>query len=375
MLQKAGNSNLLIRLAGLECLDRISSAVGYQSVNELIDRNSEVFLFNIHNALKKSDNDGSIVDMFSVILKFSNKSMIGYFEDMIRSVDERIVNQHFSNRAACYLKLFQLYTSSITDTESSEKSNEHDAENRMSWEVFYEQCIHELENKSQEYEEPEATSTETETEEPQNEDQPVEAAQEDEKPKTPDQIRLILQILKTSLQFFASKDPHAVILTHEIFLDSLPLLSHFEDEFLPMIHEMWYPFTKQFQIQNLVVLQRSFQLLAMIVNLAKDFVYKKSTDDVFPLINKFLETSMKNINCKENRSYTQEFKLLKEVLNGYGKILMTLDIDDKEMDKIVGILLKYEKSSNQSLALAANVSLNDVRKGNPGLLEFKKAFI
>lgn len=69
---------------------------------------------------------------------------------------------------------------------------------------------------------------------------------------------------------------------------------------------------------------------------------------------------------------TLKRKLLKSILSKYGRIMMTLDVDERKLDEVLDILLQYEKSSCESLSQASNESLQAVKKVNPGLIEFKK---
>jgi hypothetical protein len=298
--------------------------------------------------------------------------MTSYIKDVVDVVAEQITSIRFAKNTSCYLKLFRLYVGSVSQWENK-VIDSTDMEVVPDWEEFYEQGLLELNNSSPEvvYDSDPLNEVTDDVEEPNEAEEPLPADAVD---KTPEHIELLIKILSSTLQFFASTNSSDVIITHEIFIDSLPILHRYDSNFLPMIHQMWYPFTKQFQMKNLVILQHSFRLLGMIGKLAKDFVHKKSTEDIIPTVNKFLNQTLKPKVEKANLSYTQEFKLQREILSGYGALAVNLEIEDKTLDCIIDILLKYSKHSNEVLADVSRTSLEVLRNHNPSLICYKMKF-
>ena len=367
VLEKAGSSNFVIRCAGIYALEMISSAMGCSEVSELINSNSDYLLFNIQRTLKRKIVNDSVLDMLTVIFKYSKSSMTSYIKDIVETAADRIASQKFSSNTLSYLKLFRLYAGSVNqwDGEAAMETNESQPE-KSSWSEVFENCLLELEKPSEDISD--SCPLESEND---DKDEPM-SPQEESAAQLPTHVNLIINILSSSLQFFASSSQAEVILTHEIFIDSLTILHRYEDQFLPMVHRMWYPFTKQFQVQNLVILQFSFRLLGLVVKLAKDFVHNRSTSDVIPVINKFLNQTFPVKPSTSNISYTQEFKLQREILSGYGSLAVNLDMKEKDLDGVVNILLKYSKHSNEQLALDSNESLTTIESHDPGLICFKK---
>ena len=377
VLEKAGSSNFIIRSAGLYALELISTSMGFNDVAQLIDENSDFLLFNIEKMLKRSHQNELIFDMLSVIFKFTKASMTSYIKDIVETAAENITSNKISKNISGYLKLFRLYVGFIKQRELENElvMDETEMEVTQNWDEFLQQCLFDLEKPSEDVNETCPLKDVTdEDQEMITEELPTEDQQEVNENQTPPHVELIIKILSSTVQFFASSNPSEVILTHEIFTDSLPILHRYEDQFLPMIHQMWYPFTKQFQVKNLVVLQHSFRLMTLIAHFAKDFVHKRSTEDVIPVINKFLLQSAASSASKVNLSYMQEFKLQREILSSYGALAVDLDIDEKGLDVIIDILLKYDKHANEQLASASKRSLEVLRKHNPGLVCYKMKF-
>lgn len=370
VLEKAGSSNFLVRSAGIYAIESISSALGHTEVSQLIDVNSDYLLFNIQKMLRHNKANDAVLDMLSVIFKFSNSSMTAYIKDIVETSSEQMTGDQLMRNTLSYLKLFRLYVSSVRQwlTKSIGDSEKIEAETE-DWQEFQDQCLRLLNNQCEFENEP--CSIEDSPENDQENEETAMEKPEEIKEEIPEHIQLIVKVLTSSLQFFASIDPSEVILTHEIFIDSFSILHLYEDQFLPMVHQMWFPFTKQFQNKNLVVLQYSFRLLSLTARFAKSFIHKRSVDDVIPVLNKFLsQTSSAKISTA-NLTYTQEFKLQREILSDYGSLAVDLDLDDKDLDEIVDILLKFKRNSNELLVSACEKSLEVLRQHNPGLIYLK----
>lgn len=374
VLEKAGSSNFIIRAAGIFALESIGCAMDYEGIPQLIDDNSRFILFNIQLLMKRRADNEKILDMLSVVFRFSKSSMTSYIKDIVETAAVQMTQKKFANKVISYLKLFSLYASSVRqwdseiDADAGEAVTDDFSEN---WEEFFEECQLELATPPDEVIE-ECSMKDEDIDQQHDESMPLDVEPEPEKPQLPEHIALIVKIMTSSLQFFASSNQTEVIATHEIFTNCLPVLHRYEDDFLPVIHQMWYPFTKQFRVKNHVTLQFSFRLLELIARLAKDFIHNRSTGDVIPVINSFLAESLKA--NKATPSYAQEFKLQREILAGYGSLAVSLDLQEKDLDDIVDILLSYKTLSNEGLAAACDKSLEVLEKHDPGLVFFKKKY-
>lgn len=376
ILEKTGNSNFLIKNAGLYALRCISKAMNHDDISQLIDSNSDYLLFNINKLLKHNSENEAILDMMSVVFKYSKTSIAAYVEDIVEATSNQIINQKYSKNSPSYLKLFNLYVNSVRQS-NVENEKDIDVDIKTDWNEFLEQCIYELENSDDEMNPNESPNDPPEVESEQNQEVPEGIEQEQNEPEEelPQNIQLLIKILNATYPFFASSNSTEVILAHEIFLNGIPVLHVYEKQFLPMVHQMWYPFTKQVQGKDFVVLQYSVKLLSTIGKFAKDFVYKKSMDNVIPVVNKFLKSSHPHTNKHKNLTFTQEFKLQREILSDYGHLAVNLGIKEKELDEILDILVMYFKNhSNVQLQNAAKQSLDVISQTDPLLIKFKLNF-
>ncbi|CAO1436342.1 unnamed protein product [Diamesa hyperborea] len=374
-LEKAGSSNFLIKCAGIYALENITHAIGLKEVPELIDQHSDFLLFNIQKILKKNHENEAVLDMMDVVFKYSRASLTLHIETIVETVFDQITKNKYNTNYTSFLKLFRLYVSSVKKWEQIDVNAE--ITNKLTdddeFDEFLQQCLIEL-NLKQETEEEimnEPSNVDQVEKTPENEDEEVE---EEILDQLPDHIVLVLKILNSTTQFFAARNASESVLVHELFLDGLEIIKNYENQLLPLIHQLWYPFTKQFQMNNLIVLQYSFNLLMYIASIARDFIHKRSLNDTIPVLNKFLLTC--STSKESSLSYTQQFKLQRNILENYGTLLVDLGIDGKELDGAVTVLLKYHSSSNQKLKEACSVSLEILKlRWDPALIYLKLKFL
>ena len=262
ILIKAGSSNFCISNAGVFALESIAEGLHLENSAYLINQNLDFLLYNIEKKLKKNSEVDHILDIVSVIFRFTSNSMTSHIEKLVLTILHQMDQLKFGSSVTSYLKLFKLYLATVqkdnvdtTQVDSYKKSEIKTHEN------FLAACLGDLK--------PDVIDNE--------EDVEVEEIEDfDLKPEElPPQVSLASNILYSTIQNFASKSQVENILALDIFLNGLPILQNYQDTLLPLVHQLWYPFTKQFQGKNLVVLQKSFDLLLLIAQLVKDFIHKK----------------------------------------------------------------------------------------------------
>lgn len=379
-LEKAGSSNFLIKCAGIYALESITLAMGLQEIPELIDQNSDFLLFNLQKMLKQNHENEAILDMMDVVFKYSRASLTLHIETIVETVFDQIAKNKYNTNYSSFLKLFRLYVASVKKWEQIDMPQEISSilTNEAECDVFLEQCLNELNLKQVDEEEivNEQINDEKAEENTEYKEETVEDAEVEEEitDKLPDHIVLVLKILNSTTQFFAARNATESVLVHELFLDGLEIIKNYETQLLPLVHQMWYPFTKQFQMNNLVVLQYSFNLLMYIASIARDFIHKRSLNDTIPVLNKFLLTC--STSSQSSLSYTQQFKLQRNILKNYGTLLVDLGIGGKELDGAVTVLLKNYSNSNQKIQEACKSSLETLKlKCDPALIYFKLKFL
>lgn len=66
-------------------------------------------------------------------------------------------------------------------------------------------------------------------------------------------------------------------------------------------------------------------------------------------------------------------KLQNKILNNYGSLVRDLDIEERETNEIIDVLLKFKDDADSKSSVA--LSLKHIKKINPTLLELKMKFL
>lgn len=97
-------------------------------------------------------------------------------------------------------------------------------------------------------------------------------AEEYTKPEPPQHIKLVVLILQRTLHFLPSKSKETKILSLEILQNGLEIIRDFEDELLPIVHQIWSPLVNRFKENDSLIFNLSFQLLMTLGRLSKEFI-------------------------------------------------------------------------------------------------------
>lgn len=79
--------------------------------------------------------------------------------------------------------------------------------------------------------------------------------------------------MKTSLHFLPSKDRNRKLLVLEILNRGVEVIKSWEDELLPIAHQIWSPLVGRFrEYEDPLIINYSFQLLLTLARLTKEFI-------------------------------------------------------------------------------------------------------
>ena len=62
----------------------------------------------------------------------------------------------------------------------------------------------------------------------------------------------------------------------------------FRDTLLPLVHQVWQPLKLLFDSDNIFVVAEAFKVLKIFASHAKDFIHRRTVQEVFPAIVKYL---------------------------------------------------------------------------------------
>jgi len=83
-------------------------------------------------------------------------------------------------------------------------------------------------------------------------------------------------IVTCCLKYIPSTTVDEQAMAVETVNHGLRCLRDFENELLPMVHQVWYPLTERFKEKNPIVVSRCFDLLLTMGRCAKDFILQRT---------------------------------------------------------------------------------------------------
>lgn len=350
VLEKAGSSHYLIRSAGLSTLTNVTVACGYSDVTDLITKNIDYFTYHVERKLNRSDDKTNVLSVLSVVLRYSSMDVLQYLAYTIREVLVQSCDKYKEKNTNAFLEVFKMFVKSLKrwlNIEIKEEPFKSRAQKIKEYEDFKVTGADEITDdvdtgKTAEelYEEDRKKGEEFENEE--NEEPEVD---EYIKPDPPLEVKLTVDILIRSLHFLPSKDRLRKLLVLEILSDGLEVIRDWENELLPIVHLIWSPLVHRFKEYNdPLIINYSFQLLVTLARLAKEFIRMRTVKEVLPNILELMETLLKQSYLKDKGSayrYSQAYKLQIRILDNLAMVVVNLDIDDTNMNKVFNCICLY----------------------------------
>ncbi|XP_018569428.1 TELO2-interacting protein 1 homolog [Anoplophora glabripennis] len=354
VLERAGSSHPLVKNAGLSALTNVTLACGYSNITNLINSNIDYFTYHVERKLNKLENNQGVLSVLAVVLNYGTVEVLLYIADIIKEVLLQSCDKFKDKNSTAFLEIFKIFINclrkwfnikeriepfkskaqklreiedfQVTGVDMKETVNFSDDIMGKSAEEMYKE---DMEKKQDEIEK--------EMEEPE--------VEEYKKPEPPLHIKLTVAVLSRSLHFLPSKDKTKKLLALNILTEGLEILRDFEDELLPIVHQIWSPLVLRFkEFEDPLIINYSFLLLVTLARLSKDFIKMRTTKDVLPNILLALDKFSAESYLKDKGSayrYSQTYKLQLVILENLGKVLTDLDVADDKLNEAMDIVSRY----------------------------------
>lgn len=99
---------------------------------------------------------------------------------------------------------------------------------------------------------------------------------EQENEKLPIHIMILIKIMKSCLNFLPSNDIQTSLMAMQTLQAGLTMLAKWEDELLPIVHQLWHPLIDRFNDGNVLVINRAWQLLHILASVSNDFIRSRT---------------------------------------------------------------------------------------------------
>ncbi|XP_034643575.1 TELO2-interacting protein 1 homolog isoform X2 [Trachemys scripta elegans] len=292
VLEKAGDSTLVISQTATGTMVDVCHACGYDSVQNLINANSDYLVNGISLNLRRVAHQPHASRVLEAMLRHSDASLLPLVEDVIRDVLSAL-DQFYDDRASSFLGVLSTLVAALEvqapppepemDDSGAEGETPLPAHAQIAKDVM-ERCIHLLSDKS---------------------------------------LRVRLKVLDV-LEF-------CVIVLH----------LH-ESHLLPMAHRAWPALVTRLINDDPLVVLRAFKVLCTLAEKCGDFLRRRFSKDVLPKLAGSLVTQAPvSARAGPMYSHTLAFKLQLAVLQGLGSLCEKLDLGESDLNKVADACLIY----------------------------------
>ncbi|XP_020295191.1 TELO2-interacting protein 1 homolog isoform X2 [Pseudomyrmex gracilis] len=371
ILERTGSGNGLISYIGVRTLENIAKAQRYKTIGDLLRANIDYFSYHIVMKLRRIRDNPNVLDVVRVVIMYSKLDFLPYLKGIVEDVLNQLsVIPCQQKDTYSFLRIFHTFVVCIKmlarpeDTKATKKedvtaNNPSEAIVHSLLEFYAKKTREKMEN---DYEDTETNAdvsnieiSEEETKKETEGDFFIPDAEDTKDKKLPTQVKIIVEILKSCLNFVPLKDVQKSLLAMGTLQEGLPMLIEWEDELLPLVHQLWHPLVDRFKDENVLVIHRAWQLLHVLADVSNDFIRSRTLKQVWPPISKFLkESSKKSLNKRSTDVYkfTQTYKLQYELLSTLGVIARLLKLYERDLWEILNITHFY-LNARQNVKLQA----------------------
>uniref|UniRef100_A0A6E8VIW0 Uncharacterized protein n=1 Tax=Anopheles coluzzii TaxID=1518534 RepID=A0A6E8VIW0_ANOCL len=355
-------------------LDTVARSQGMSSIEQLLHRNLDYISQQITRCLRRKEHFRDGMNMLEAVLRFVPYDSSNVLETTVTPIIMNILDsysQYGERNSIVCLRVLQIFIHSIRLRYAHETENEAEATNEKAATNLSEQIKRlqaflrrEIANESEDDpefnpddqdEQPNATNMDEQATEHQDETET-----EEKEEHVPSHIKIVLRILTVNFKHLASSEDAERIVALSTLNEGIYVLQRYENQLLPLVHNIWFNFTERFSDRNPAVVRNAFELLLTMAQLSKDFIRKRSLDDVLPKLYQFMRE-----HWNADPGAHQVYKLQCKFLTSIDGLVRNLNFSEKQLDQTLEIIrLYWVKSERRELKKQAAECLQRMRSIN-----------
>ncbi|KMQ96596.1 telo2-interacting protein 1-like protein, partial [Lasius niger] len=289
IIERAGSGNGLISYIGKRTLESVAEAQQHQTIGDLLRANVDYFSYHILMKLRQVARNPGVLDVIEVVMKYSRLDFLPHLKGIVEDMLRQLSTPYRQKDTYSFLKIFHTFIACVKtlisweDTKGIIKKEDARATNNPSeiiilslLEYYNAKKIDErIEDNIEETESNADINFEELTEET-NEDYSDPNAEDEKDKKLPIHIKIIIEVMKRCLHFLPLKDVQKSLMAMQTFQEGLPILVEWENELLPIVHQLWHPLIDRFNDKNVLVINRAWQLLHVLADISNDFIRNRT---------------------------------------------------------------------------------------------------
>ncbi|XP_049555948.1 TELO2-interacting protein 1 homolog isoform X2 [Orcinus orca] len=362
VLEKAGDQTLLISQAAISTMMDICQACGYDSLQQLINQNSDYLVNGISLNLRHLSLHPHTPKVLEVMLQNSDASLLPLVADVVQDVLATL-DQFYDKRTTSFVSVLhalltalaqwfpdadhlgQLQEQSVGEEGShlSQRpaSLEKGLENTTTAEDIEQFVLNYL--KEKDVADGNVSGFDNEEEE---QSDPPEVDENDTDPSVqpplPVQIQIATDVMERCIHLMSDKNLKIRLKVLDVLDLCVVVLQSHKNQLLPLAHRAWPSLVHRLTNDDPLAVLRAFKVLRTLGGKCGDFLRNRFCKDVLPKLAGSL-VSQAPISARAGPVYfhTLAFKLQLAVLQGLGPLCERLDLGEGDLNKVADACLIY----------------------------------
>ncbi|XP_003936418.1 TELO2-interacting protein 1 homolog isoform X1 [Saimiri boliviensis] len=358
VLEKAGDQTLLISQVATSTMMDICHACGYDSLQHLINQNSDYLVNGISLNLRHLALHPHTSKVLEVMLRNSDASLLPLVADVVQDVLATL-DQFYDKRAASFVSVLHallaalaqwfpdaghlghLQEQSLGEEESRLNQRPATLENSTTAEDIEQFLLNYLKEKDV----ADGNVSDFDNEE---EEQPVPPKVEendthpDVEPPLPLQIQIATDVMERCIHLLSDKNLQIRLKVLDVLDLCVVVLQSHKNQLLPLAHRAWPSLVHRLTRDAPLAVLRAFKVLRTLGSKCGDFLRSRFCKDVLPKLAGSLVTQAPiSARAGPVYSHTLAFKLQLAVLQGLGPLCERLDLGEGDLNKVADACLIY----------------------------------
>ncbi|NXM69679.1 TTI1 protein, partial [Serilophus lunatus] len=355
VLEKAGDRTLLISETALGTLADVCEACGYDSVQSLINENSDYLVNGISLNLRQLAHQPHASQVLDTMLRHSDASLLPLVEDVIQDVLSAL-DQSYSSQASTFLRVLHSVMTALvqwfvmpspeehqqrqTDKgQSGAQEQQEGTTTKQEVEQFFLDYVRQ--KQIAEGDVPDTGEEETEELPPLDKPEPNTSDTEGEAP-LPSHAQLARDVMERCIHLLSDGSLRVRLKVLDVLELCVTVLHPHGNHLLPMAHRVWPALVTRLISDDPLAVLRAFKVLCTLARTCGDFLRQRFSKDVLPkLTSSLLSQAPASARAGPVYSHTLAFKLQLAVLQGLGSLCERLDMGESDLNKVADACLIY----------------------------------
>nr|XP_035957465.1 TELO2-interacting protein 1 homolog isoform X4 [Halichoerus grypus] len=292
VLEKAGDQTLLISQAATSAMMDICHACGYDSVQHLINQNSDYLVNGISLNLRHLSLHPHTPKVLEVMLWNSDASLLPLVADVVQDVLATL-DQFYDKRATSFVGVLHALLAALEEQSDPPKVDDSDTG-------------------------------------------------PDVEPPLPVQIQIATDVMERCIHLSSDKDLKIRLKVLDVLDLCVVVLQSHKNQLLPLAHRAWPSLVHRLTNDDPLVVLRAFKVLRTLAGKCGDFLRSRFCKDILPKLAGSLVTQAPvSARAGPVYSHTLACKLQLAVLQGLGPLCERLDLGEGDLNKVADACLIY----------------------------------